>query len=143
MQQFAPEARHPVCEGGNVSTVARSMCFSPRSKGVVYAATSSGLREKCPFFPCMLTAATRSQVRRSSFGLQKNSPGLCEAIFIAFQAFLSRQILPHLSWQTCVAKFPLFPARQPPNPYIKLFCSEILRSMLVGRFAEKTGNGSV
>ena len=26
------EAKHPVCEGGNVSTVARNMCFSPRSK---------------------------------------------------------------------------------------------------------------
>ena len=25
------EAKHPVCEGGNVSTVARNMCFSPRT----------------------------------------------------------------------------------------------------------------
>ena len=33
--------------------------------------------------------------------------------------------------------FRFFPARQSPNPYIKLFCSEILRSMLVGRSAEK------
>ena len=38
-----------------------------------------------------------------------------------------------------MAKFPLFPARQPPNAYIKLFCSEILRTMLVGGFAEKPG----
>ena len=41
------------------------------------------------------------------------------------------------------AKFLLFPAGQPHNAYIKLFCSKILCSMLVGQPAGKIGIGSV
>ena len=61
------KAKHPVCEGGNVSTVARNMCFSPRSKILGRTLFVWSTRQRCRgcgrnvlFFACMLTAATRS-----------------------------------------------------------------------------------
>ena len=86
------EAKHPVCEGGNVSTVARNMCFSPRSKILGRTFFVWSTRQRCRGYgrnvlflrACLLRQQDPRCDDLREFGLQKDSPGLCEAIFIAF-----------------------------------------------------------